>query len=96
MVWHEIQKQLHTSLRQLSPGDGETLGTSEVFVCHITPYAVWRTNIVFWLEVGQSSMKVIKQTLILIGNGDARRTPFPHSHKPDGIKSAFGDGVPLG
>src|SRR5271169_2444921 len=51
VVGHEIQEQLHASLRKLSPGNGKACGTSEVFVNHIASYAVGRSDVVFWLKI---------------------------------------------
>ena len=67
-----------------------------MFVDHVASYTVWRSDIVFWLKIGQSSTEIINQILVLIGNRNARRTSFPNPHEPDGIETELRDGVPLG
>ncbi len=96
MVRHEIQKELHASLRQLLPRDCKTCRTSKVLINHIASNAVGRSDIVFWLEVRQSSPEIVEEISVLIGNRNARRTSFPNSHEPNTIETELGDSVPLG
>ena len=96
MIRNEVQEQLHASLRELLPGDGEAFRAAEVFINYVASYAVGRSDIVFWLKVGQSSAEVVNQILVLIGNRDARRASLPNAHEPDGVEAELGDGVPFG
>jgi hypothetical protein len=95
VVRHEIKQQLHASPRELAPGDGETFRTSEVFINHVASYAVGRSHIVFQPEIGQSSTEIVNQMVVLIGHRNAGRTSFPNAHKPNGIETKPGDGVPF-
>src|SRR5271166_6297026 len=96
MVGHEIEEQLHAPLRQFLPGNGKTFRTSEVLVNHVASYAIGRSYVVLGTKIRECAPEVVNQVLVLIGNGDARRTSLPNAHQPDGIETKGSNGIPFG
>ena len=95
VVRHKIQEQLHAALRQLSPSIRETFWATQLCVNHIASYAIGRSDIIFWSEVGQCSPELVNQMCVLIGNCNAHGTSFPDPHQPDRIETELGESVPL-
>ena len=94
-IRHEIQDEVHNSLSEFPPGDGETLGQTEMFINDVTPGTIRRSHIVLRTKIGKGSLEIIKQVFVLVGNRDACRTSFPNAHQPQRIESEFGDDVPI-
>ena len=95
-VGNEVQDQVHAPFRELSSGNGKTLGTSKVLVNYIAAHTIGGSHVVLNTKVRKCSPKILKQALILIGNGNAGRTSFPDSHQPDRIQTKRSNGIPFG
>src|SRR5271157_475386 len=59
MVGHEIEEQVHAPLREFLPGNGETFRASEVFVNHVTSYAIGRTYVVLGTKIRKCSPEIV-------------------------------------
>jgi hypothetical protein len=80
MVRHEIQDEVHLSLREFLPGDGKSVRATQLFVNDVASHAIGRSYIVLRTKIWKRSAEIIEQAFVPVGNRDARWTPFPNSH----------------
>ncbi len=96
VVRYEIQDQVHSPLRELTPGNRKAFRASEIVVDYIAVYTIWRPDVVFGAEIRKGSTELSQQILVLVGNCNPRRTALPNAHKPHRIEAERGDRIPLG
>src|SRR5882672_1036310 len=95
VVRYEIQDQVHSPLRELTPGNRKAFRASEIVIDNIAAYAIWRPDVVFGAKIRKRSTELSKQILILVGDCNPRRTALPNAHEPHRIEAEGGDRIPL-